>query len=254
MTVRLSPHKVRKILNNFFYGITQTEIATKARVDQSCVSHYASRFKKTAAEYGVLAAAKEYQVLNEVETLRSLSVELYKSKLTVEEAKQGYDIIKAFLKLGISPEQHLNLIAVCKEVEDPNFVTAALKLARIESQSGMRYHQVISDFKEATGQLPQLKNATTLAKTKLKAINDALHHRKQELADQEKYLEKYRNEVKAKVAQMEKSLSLQMKRLGVEKKEVEEVAALKTELTKKGLNLRTVLKLVKEFRGGSDGN
>jgi len=33
----------------------------------------------------------------------------------------------------------------------------------------------------------------------------------------------------------------------VAKKEMEEVAALKAELTKKGLNLKTVLKLAKEF-------
>jgi hypothetical protein len=38
-----------------------------------------------------------------------------------------------------------------------------------------------------------------------------------------------------------------MKKLEVEKKEVEEAAALKTELTKKGLDLQTVLKLAKEF-------
>jgi len=38
-----------------------------------------------------------------------------------------------------------------------------------------------------------------------------------------------------------------MKQLEVEKKEVEEVAALKAELTKKGLNLETLLKLAKEF-------
>jgi len=45
-----------------------------------------------------------------------------------------------------------------------------------------------------------------------------------------------------------------MKQLKVEKKEVEEVAALKADLTKKGVNLETVLKLVKEFRHGSKGD
>ena len=38
-----------------------------------------------------------------------------------------------------------------------------------------------------------------------------------------------------------------MKQLEVAKKEVEEVAALKAELTQKGLNLETVLKVAKEF-------
>ena len=157
MTVQLSPHKVSKILRGYFRGLPQIKIAKEAGVDQSSISHYASKFKERAAEVGILAAGKEYQVMNEVESLRSLSVELYKSKLTVEEAKQGHNIIKAFLKLGISPEQHLALIKVCQKVDDPGFVKAALKLSQIETQTGMGYHQVISGFEKAQNQLPQLE-------------------------------------------------------------------------------------------------
>lgn len=43
---------------------------------------------------------------NEVESLRSLSFELYKSKLTVEEAKEGINIIRAFQKIGIDSVKH----------------------------------------------------------------------------------------------------------------------------------------------------
>ncbi len=199
------------------------------------------------AEYGLLAAGKEYQVLNEVESLRSLSVELYKSKLTVEEARQGYNIIKAFLKLGINAEQHLVLVNVCQKVDNPGFVEAALKLSQIETQTGTEYHQVISSFEKALNQLPQLEEKIIGAKAELKFTNEGLVKNKQELAGQEEYLEKYQNEVKAKEAQLEKELLAKMKHLEVAKKEVEEVAALKAELTKKGLNLKTVLKLAKEF-------
>ena len=92
-------------------------------------------------------------MLNEVDSLRSLSVELYQSKLSVEEAKQGYNIIKAFLKLGINPEEHLNLTEVCQKIEDPGFIKAALKLSQIESQTGMGYHQITSGFENAQKQL-----------------------------------------------------------------------------------------------------
>jgi len=247
MTVPLSPHKVSKILRGYFSGLPQIKIAKEAGVDQSSISHYASRFKGTAAEYGLLAAGKEYQVLNEVESLRSLSVELYKSKLTVEEARQGHNIIKAFLKLGINAEQHLVLVNVCQKVDNPGFVEAALKLAQIETQTGREYHQVISSFETALNQLPQLEEKITGAKAELKFTNEGLVINKQELAGQEEYLEKYQNEVKAKEAQLEKELLARMKQLEVAKKEMEEVAALKAELTKKGLNLKTVLKLAKEF-------
>lgn len=247
MTVQLSPHKVSKILRGYFRGLQQTKIAKEAGVDQSSISHYATRFKETAAKYGLPAAGKEYQVLNEVESLRSLSVELYKSKLTMEEARQGHNIIKAFLKLGISAEKHLNLVEVCKKVEDHGFAEAALKLAQIETQTGVGYHQIISVFEKAQKQLPQLEEKIAEAKAELKSISDRVLKNKQELAGREEYLKKYQNEVKAKEAQLEKELLVKMKQMEVEKKEVEEVAALKAELTKKGLNLQTLLKLAKEF-------
>jgi len=247
MTVQLSPHKVSKILRGYFCGVPQTKIAKEAGVDQSSISHYATRFKEMAAKYGLPAAGKEYQVLNEVESLRSLSVELYKSKLTVEEARHGHDIIRAFLKLGINAEQHLVLVNVSQEVEDPGFVEAALKLSQIEDQTGMGYQQITSGFEKAQKQLPQLEEKIAEAKAELKSISDGVLKNKQELAGREEYLKKYQNEVKAKVAQLEKELLAKMKQLEVEKKEVEEVAALKAELTKKGLNLETLLKLAKEF-------
>jgi predicted transcriptional regulator len=247
MTVQLSPHKVSKILRGYFRGLPQTKIAKEAGVDQSSISHYASRFKETAAEYDLLAAGKEYHVLNEVESLRSLSVELYKSKLTMEEAMQGHKIIRAFLKLGISPEKHLDLVDVCKKVEDPGFVQATMKLSQIESHTGMGYHQITSGFEKAQKHLPQLEDKIAEAKTELKSISDGVLKNKQELVGREEYLKKYQNEVKAKEAQLEKELLAKMKQMEVEKKEVEDVVALKGELTKKGLNLQTVLKLAKEF-------
>ncbi len=245
MTVKLSPQKVAKILRYYFSGLPQIKIAKKSGVDQSSISIYATRFKERVSEVGVIAAGKEYQVLNEIESLRSLSVELYKSKLTADEARQGHNIMKAFLKLGIGPDKHLNLVEVCKKVEDPDFIIAALKLSQIETQTGMEYHQVISNFEEAQNQLPQLEEKIAEAKAEMKSINDGLLKNKQELAGQEEHLKKYQDEVKAKEAWLEKELLAKMKQLEVEKKEVEQVAILKAELTKKGLKLQTILKLAK---------
>jgi hypothetical protein len=181
------------------------------------------------------------------DSLRSLSVELYQSKLTVEEAKKGHNIIKAFLKLGINPEEHLNLIEVCHKVGDSGFIEAALKLSQIETQTGMDYHQIISGFEKAQKRLLQLGEKIAGAKAELKSLNDGILKNKQELVSREEYLKKYQNEVKAREAQLEKELLAKMKQLEMEKKEVEEVAVLKDELTKKGLNLQTLLKLAKEF-------
>ena len=96
MTVELSPQKVSKILYYFFTGVLQPAIAKKTGVNQSTVSRYASRLKALADEIGLIPAAKEFGIMHEVDSLRSLAVELSNNKLTVEEAKEGSAILKLY--------------------------------------------------------------------------------------------------------------------------------------------------------------
>lgn len=119
MTVSLSPHKVSRVFRLFFSGMPQLDIAEKAGVDQSTVSLYASRFRNMVGKVGLLTAGKEFGVFNEVDSLRSLSVELTKADLTVEDCRKGMNIIKAFLKLGVNLGQHAALVKVCKAIDDP---------------------------------------------------------------------------------------------------------------------------------------
>jgi len=248
MTVQLSPHKVSKILRGYFRGLPQTKIAKEAGVDQSSISHYANRFKKMTAKYGLLAAGKEYQVSNEVESLRSLSVELYKSKLTMEEAKQGHRIIKAFLKLGIGPDQHIGLIEVCKKVDDPGFINAALKLNRIEAVGQMTYEEATYKFKRITSELSPAENKLGVIQTKLKFLNNLIAQRNSELTNVEAHMVQLQKEANAKETKLEHEFDIKMKRLNVQYKEVEAVAKLKIELSKQGLDLPTLLKLATEFK------
>lgn len=250
MTVQLSPHKVSKILRGYFRGLPQTKIAKEAGVDQSSISHYASRFKEMAAEYNLLAAGKEYQVMNEVESLRSLSVELYKSKLTVDEARQGHNIIKAFLKLGIGPDQHIKLVQVCKKVDDPGFINASLKLNRIEAEGQISYEEATSKFERITSELPSAENMLRGIQTKLKSLNNLTVQRSRELANVEAHVAQLQKEAKAKEAKLEQEFGIKMNKLNVQYKEVEAVAKLKTKLSKQGLDLPTLQKLAKELSNG----
>ncbi len=239
MTVQLSPHKVSKILRGYFRGLPQTKIAKEAGVDQSSISHYATRFKEVATEVGLSAAAKEFNVFKEIEELRSLSVELLKVNLTAEDAQRGLNIIRAFHQMGVEPEQHTLLIKVCKEVRDPYFVKAAIELTNIENTTGMNFHQAIERLQEVSIQLPPLEDRIEDREKKCKLIEASIKMRLQEQADLDRVLSQSREEAE--------KLSTKMKLLNVKEIEVNEVAALKAELTKKGLNLQTLLKLAKEF-------
>jgi len=107
------------MLRLYFLGLPQVKNGKKSGVVQSTVSQYAKKFAERAEEVGLLAAAKEYGIMEEVDALRSLAVELNKNKLAADDAKEGAKIIKAFNGLGIKPSAHTLLVKVCKEVKTP---------------------------------------------------------------------------------------------------------------------------------------
>lgn len=238
-------------MRNYFSGKPQSDIANKARVDQSMVSIYASRFKQMTVEFGLLDAGKEFRVFNEVNALRNLSVELFKNKLTVDEANQGLKIIKAFIKLGIMPEQHTELVKLCKEIDDPNFIQAALKLNRLQTQSNMSYEKAVSNFERVTLELPSAENKLREIQTKLKSLNDLIAKRNQELTNLEARLAQLQKDTKAKMATLEQEFENKKKELNVKSEEVKEVAKLKAELGKQCLDIPALVRLAKEYSYGS---
>jgi predicted transcriptional regulator len=251
MTVALSPQKVSKILRNYFSGMSQCDIAKKVVVDQSTVSIYSSRFKQRVAEVGLLAAGEEFGVLNEINALRSLSAELSRNKLTVEEANQGLKIMKAFTKLGIRPEQHSAFVKLCREVDDPGFIQAALKLSRLETECNMSYEEVVSRFERVTLELPVTEDKLKGMQSDLLSINDLIAKRNQELTNFEARLAQLQKDAKAKLAKLEQEFENKKKELNVKIEEVKEVAKLKTELGKQGLDIPMLVMLAKEYSHGS---
>ena len=250
MTVKLSPHKVAKIVRLYFSGLAQIKIAKKAGVDQSCVSIYATRFKERAGEIGLLAAGKEFEVFDEVSALRSLSIELSKAKLTVDEAKEGTKVVKAFTELGVAPKKYIELAKVSKQIEDPGFIHAAVKLAKIETESGMSYEDVLSRFEKIVSELPSTKKQLQEAESKLQAVEESVGQRKQELVSLEEQLKQLQKKVKVKVAQLNEELASKMEQSSVKDSEIKEVAQLKAYLGKSGLDIPTLVKLAEEFNYG----
>ena len=246
MTVKLSPQKVAKILRYYFSGLPQMKIAKKSGVDQSSISIYATRFKERVSEVGIIAAGKEYGLMEEVDALRSLSVELHKAKLTVDEAKEGVKIEKAFIKLGISPAEHMTLVKVCKEINNHGFINAALKLAKLESDNNSSYEEAVSGFQEMTSQLSLLEKQIENLSAELNSITSNLAGKNKELAGLKESLAKLKKLAEDTLAQTKQEISMKMEEAKVTEKEIGEIAKLKAGLSKKGLDIPTLVKLAKE--------
>ena len=184
--------------------------------------------------------------MDEVDALRSLAVELHKAKLTVDEAKEGTKIEKAFMKLGISPAEYMTLVKVCKEVNDQSFINAALKLAKIESDSNITYEETITGFQKMTSQLPALEKQLENRNVELNSINSNLADKKQEMTNLKESLLKLKKLAEDSLAQTKQEISTRMKDAKVTEKEITEIAKLKADLDKKGLDIPTLVKLAKE--------
>lgn len=248
MTVQISPHKISRIFRYYFKGVTQLITARKVGVNQSTVSLYVSAFKEMAEDIGLTAAGEEFEVFIEVDGLRSLAVELYKAKLTTEDAKQGLDIINKFIKLGINPEKHSAIISVCKEVDDPRFIHCAIRFMEIEYGSNLSYEETIQRFEDAAQRLAPAENKLREKQEKIKSINLLISQKQQVLTDLEFQLEQFRDEVNAKKAQLRREREDEMRLFQITHEEINETRNLKSLLRNQSLDISTLIQLAKEFQ------
>ncbi len=252
MTVRLSRHKITRILRYYFRGVPQPRIAHRVGVDQSTVSLYASRFKEAATEVGLLAAGEEFNVFKEIDELRSLSVELLAVNLTAEDAREGVKVIRAFNRLGIGSDQHIKLIQACKKIDDEDFIISVLRFGELEDSTDKDYLEIVSDFESIASQLPLSEKKLMALKTEIGSLNNTLTKKKNELAGIQSQLVQFREKALAEKTRLNAELEAEMKRFGVKEQEVKEATKLKGELAKRGFNLSTLIKVAEEFPDDSN--
>lgn len=271
MTVRLAPYRVSRILGDYLKGLPQPKIAQKNGVNQSSVSHYASRLRERVDDSGLLAAGREFGIMHELDSLRSLAVELYKNRLTVEEAKDGLRIIKAFHKLGIPPHRHSALVKVCGEVEEPDFVKVAMRLVELEKATGMSYQQAVSQFEKVTSDLNDLDERKNRLQSELVELEQSVAEQKAELKATEERLARLQKQIQGEQTELESELRAQKRRVEGEKArlgkeldkmmeenkvtrgEIDAVTKLKADLRRRGLDLPTIVSLAEEFKDETEG-
>jgi hypothetical protein len=241
MTVMLPEHKITSLLRDYFAGINQVDVAARNGVDQSTVSNYTQRFKRRTSDIGLSAAAKEFGVMNEIDSLRSLAVELSKTNLTIEGAKQGLHFSGLVKKLGVGPDEYPDLISMCRRAKDQGFVDAALRLKRLEENTGAPYKMVVSRFEELVPKVQSLQQKKEQLEGDIGQLASAEAAAKLRLFQTQATEEKER-------ARQEAALKDMMARSSVCTREIEEVSKLKRELVEAGLDLPTITKLASEFK------
>jgi len=186
MVKALSENKVSKIILLGFQGFSQTEIANKLKITQPSVSIHVSKFKFLVEQQGIMAAAEEFGIMDEVAVLYDLAAELKKAKLTPEEAKTGLKMEVLFHEYDIPQEQYGSLIETCDKLKNEDCFNAALELTKLEKGTGLSYAELVNEYKGFTDQLAQahgnLENITGEISTHIEELADV--NKQKKLADQ----------------------------------------------------------------------
>lgn len=270
MPVQISPSKAAKIMQYYFKGIPQVTIAKKTGVNQATASRCASRFKAMADDIGIIAAAKEYEIMHEVDSLRSLAIELLQTKLTAVEAKEGLRILKLFDDVGVSPTEHKTLIKVISKLKEANFVPAAMKLVELEATTGKSYTEIVSEFEHLSSQVKQaekknaaLEQQNETLKQSIKELTVLKKEKEHESKKLEKKAKQKKSELEAEVAKKMKESKLTLDRieklepvvqalhkLGISDDKLEEYLKKHQELEELGIGWENFKRIVEGMKVG----
>ncbi|MCK4822024.1 hypothetical protein KA005_40045, partial [bacterium] len=187
MTEKLSPYKLSKMMALYFEGYSQSQIANKLKINQATVSLHLSKFKAMVEEEGLKAAAKEYGIMDEVESLHSLAAELKKAKQTVEEAKVGLKMAMVFQELGVKQEDYQDLVQACAKMKSEDTAKAAVELRQLENATGKTWKEIVAGAASAHDDLEQSQAQAASITEKLKASQEKLAaaESQMKLADQD---------------------------------------------------------------------
>lgn len=250
MTKKLSPYKVSRMIALYFEGCSQSQIASKLKVDQATVSLYVSKFKYLVDQKGLKAAGEEFNIMNEVESLHSLAAELKKAKLTVEEAKIGLKMIGQLWMSGIKEEDYGDLIQACKKMKSEGFITSAVKLNQLENSTGMTYEQVVAQFESSHQQLGETQKNLQIVTAKLETLEGELVsiEKQKKLASQD--LKTHMDQIGVDMERLKQveNLATTIKKAKVSNEELGDYIERQQLLSKAGISLGTFAAILEQTK------
>jgi DNA repair exonuclease SbcCD ATPase subunit len=174
-------------------------------------------YRKICAETGMSLGALSDQInelrgrVPDLDQLRELNVVLIGGGSTVFDAMRGGRLLEQLGLLGVSLRELEDCVKLAKrissggEAEAERLVSSALKLMRLEGETGKAYGQVVEDFEEKQSQL--------------KGLEESKSHLEKEVQELEMRLTQTKADLAHKVQELKQAITLKerLERLGLEK-------------------------------------
>ena len=234
---RISDREKSEIMDLHFQGLTRDEIAKKTGVSAGGVSGVIKEFTDCADSTSTEEAAEEYDVIETVESLRSLAVKIRKAGTSVEELMGVSNMLGRIKKL-IDLDRLEGYIKAGESLGDKAHVEASVRMHLIEERTGRSHDDILNDLESKEARVRKLSSEIQHLQSQIKNL------------DLEK--EKAQTNLNAEKTRLEAELKERLKQHSLTIERIEYISNIEREISGYGIaltqleGLRRVLNAVEE--------
>jgi len=170
--LRKTPEHVRrKVFQLWIEGYTYRAISRKLNISLGSIARIIDQFRRKRPD---------------IDDLRLLNVQLRKTSSNLSDALRGATCIGNLNKLGLSLKEMedyktlIDRVSENQDVKPANFVKTAIKLMKLEAETGKTPTEIVKEFSEKQREIENLKKKRDSLKIEMNAIDCELRTLKQE--------------------------------------------------------------------------
>jgi len=178
----ISTHKRIRVIKLFLTGLSYDEIARQVGIAKGSVVYIINEFRE-----GYLPVPPD--MTEHIDALRQVAVDLRKNNTSIAQVKSCLKLDAKLKEMGMIKEEAEQWLDICQNIASPTastgqFVKAGLELARLASESGLSYGDLIADYNAKLNRSIELDRQIEQKNEKLNEIK-AKHKEEKERATRE---------------------------------------------------------------------
>jgi len=253
MPSRISLGNQKRIIRLYLEGHPQSEIADRVGFTQPTVSNEVNKFMGVARSSSLKEASTMYDVTELVDELRALSVDLRRLRKSPRECLEAAKSMRSILEAGLDTTDASDFLRLCKKLQGESslpedYLQSAVRLSRLEEETGKGYPQILEDFQDMAKRLKGLEGQIGILHSENRGLEESRSSLQKDLEDLEEGVKKRMNETALTNDKIGRALGIEalMKRAGVSDEGLEGFLG---EMKALNWDLETVTRMMKELRG-----
>jgi len=219
---RISDREKSEIMDLHFQGLSRDDIAKEIGVSTGAVSGVIKQFIDCADSESTEEAAEEYDVIETVESLRSLAVKIRKAGTSVEELRGVSNMLGRIKKL-IDLDRLEGYIKAGESLGDKAHVEASVRMHLIEERTGRSHDDILNDLESK--------------ESRVRGLSSEIQHLQSQIKNLDLEREKAQTNLNAEKTRLEAELKEHLKQHSLTLERIQYIANIERELSGYGIEL-----------------